>query len=82
MNIGTYNQKNINQGQVKNVAINQFAEMPQKVKSEFVNTVSKSKNVTLDLSQFLEDYNEPNLTNQQLNNEQPIKTLFDDFNRQ
>ncbi len=81
MEIGTFNKKTISQGEVKNINVAQLDEVQKRANTGFVNTVSKSKSVTLDLSQFLDDYNSPVINNQQVNDNATIETLFDDVNQ-
>lgn len=81
MEIGTFNKKTISQGEVKNINVAQLDEVQKRANTGFVNTVSKSKSVTLDLSQFLDDYNSPVINSQQVNDNATIETLFDDVNQ-
>lgn len=76
-NIGSFNKQTIISNNVSNVASLNFTKEPKNNKQPvaYKNTVSKSKSVTLDLSQFIEEFNEPITTNQQVTE---IETLFNE----
>jgi len=83
MEIGSYNKKTIENGEVKKVFfrqpndINTINNNLTKNTPQYINTVSKSKDVTLDLDQFLEDSDRV-INNQAINTNNQIETLFED----